>query len=42
MRIKKNFFSKWEQVCDYYPFENKTMMKELADKDMILRARVKP
>jgi hypothetical protein len=42
MRVRKHMFSKWTQVCEYYPFSDKDKMKELADKDMILRARIKP
>ena len=42
MRFRKNFFSKWTQVCEYYLFSDVEKMKMLADKDMILKARVKP
>jgi hypothetical protein len=35
-------FSGWLQECDYYDFNNKEVMKELSDAEMVLKARVKP
>jgi hypothetical protein len=35
-------FSGWQQECDYYDFNNKEVMKELSDAEMVLKARVKP
>lgn len=35
-------FSGWKQECDYYDFNNKDVMKELSDAEMVLKARVKP
>lgn len=47
-RVRKNIFHKWEQKCDYYfeikepSPEYKAMMKEFADKNMVIRARWLP
>jgi hypothetical protein len=35
-------WSKWKQVCDYYPFSDKVIMKQLLDGEFVLKARVKP
>lgn len=42
MRVRDHFWQPWKQVCEYYPFEDKVKIKELADKDMVLKVRVKP
>jgi hypothetical protein len=41
-RVREHFWQKWKQKCDYYPFEDKAKIKEMADKDMVLKARIKP
>ena len=35
-------FGKWVQKCDYYPFNDKLLIKTLLDTEMVLRQREKP
>jgi len=35
-------FGKWEQKCDYYPFSDKIIIKQLLDGEMVLKQRQKP
>ena len=35
-------FGKWVQKCDYYPFNDKLLMKTLLDTEMVLKQRQKP